>query len=427
MNLKEKLNPFPNEKTKIYGVISDIDKAQENSYIIKFEIINEKMIEFDKKFIYSERFNKDDNPKDVLYLYFMELEVSQHVFSKFFEKTDNSAYQFELIPIHDENRNINKDEFKCNVYFTASPISVEKYYVKILKEVSEVPMRAPVFNNKPLSSKTEIKEKLDGIFNYSLKANYFRVHNIGQGSCNTILFKQKNKMFYDIGFTRYRNREKRYDILKRNFLNHKFRDYDAVVLSHWDEDHLLGMCLDDSGDILRKKWIVPKVLESPNAKRIAYIVANYGTLIQIDNSVSGEFYHKDDLTLFKASGYGNKDRNNSGIILGINTQKCNLIAMGDASYRYALDCTTTQGNIFQNLDYLIVPHHGADVKDDINFNSKVPMNTSSYSRYASDAIISVGYNPQNYSHPRTSTINDLCNKGFIVIRTDVDGRRCIKF
>lgn len=57
----------------------------------------------------------------------------------------------------------------------------------------------------------------------------------------------------------------------------------------------------------------------------------------------------------------------------------------------------------------------------IIFNPKVPITRSGYFEYPSDAIISVGYNPRTYEHPRQKTVVELHRKEFRILRTDKDG------
>jgi len=144
--------------------------------------------------------------------------------------------------------------------------------------------------------------------------------------------------------------------------------------------------------------------------------------------VKNEFYNKNDIVLFKGTG---SNKNDMGIILCVDNSKQNLVAMGDVSYACAQSlpkCLISRRKSFEKIDYLVVPHHGAQVRGSLSFSPKVPITSSGHSTYPSDAIISVGYNPKTtYNHPRQNTIVDLHNKKFRIIRTDKDGRQFIKF
>ncbi|WP_338627277.1 hypothetical protein QJR52_02770 [Clostridium baratii] len=427
MNLKEMLNPFPVQRTKVYGVISEIEKFDKDLFILNFDLVNEEMIRFDNK-IYSGNMVKYDNPKGKLYLYFMTIETDHDTLNRYFlNQKDDEVYEYELIPIDMYDNNIDSNAIICNIYFTASPISEKSYYIKLIKKVFPIPIASPDLKNEPLDNLADIKNELNSVFKYPMKVDYFRVHNVGQGGCNTVAFKSNNKLFFDIGITKYKNKDILYNRYKSTFSLFKLDDYDTVILSHWDEDHFIGLCLDSEGILLRKHWIVPDFGISPNVRRIAYIIDNYGKLIRISNKIKGKFYDKDELILFKGSG---ENKNDSGIILGINGSRQNLIAMGDASYKSArcIEKYSIFGKkVFKEIDYLVVPHHGAEVEGDIIFNPKVPISESGYYVHPSDAVISVGYNPKTYKHPRTNTIVKLYNKQFRIIRTDKDGRQFIKF
>ena len=139
MNLKTELNPFPSERTKAYGVISDNEKIDETLYSITVDLVNEKMISFDNDYIFSQNADTIDlhkNPKDYLYVYFMTITVNYETYSRHFSIQEyNSFYEYELIPISQYNKSNDSNAILCDVYFSASPISEIKYYIKIMERV----------------------------------------------------------------------------------------------------------------------------------------------------------------------------------------------------------------------------------------------------------------------------------------------------
>ena len=432
----EKLNPFP-EEGNVYGVVSHIENLENEEYSVTLDLINEEMIKYDNEYIYNDNLNPSQNPKENLYIYFTTINIKENEYRRFFaEQESDEFYEYRIYKKsnYDKNKNAPNDKgMECSVYFSASPISENSYYIKLIQKKYPVSYKTPIFKNSALNNIIDIKKELDSVFIQDLKAKYFNVHNIGQGSCNTVEFcssvnvKDRFKLFYDIGISKYTKKDPKYGRYLSTYSSFIFDNYNAVIISHWDQDHYAGLCQDIGGNLLRKTWIVPDFAISPNLQRITYIIDNYGTLVRISDSLDGFLYKKDDLFLFKGDG---SDKNDMGIILAINSSK-KLVAMGDVSY----DCSKfipifvpkySTEKVFEKLDFLIVPHHGANVTGDIIFEPKTDVKNSGVER-PSDAIISVGYNQSNYGHPRNSAIVKLADKGYRIMRTDTDGRIRIKF
>lgn len=432
----EKLNPFP-EEGNVYGVVSHIEILENEEYSVTLDLINKEMIEYDNEYIYTDNLNRSQNPKENLYIYFATIIIKDNEFRNFFaEQEIDEFYEYRIYKKDSNDTSdhiLNDKRMECNLYFSASPISENSYYIERIRKIYNIPMKIPAFKNNALDNTKDIKKEFDVIFDKKLEAKYFNVHNIGQGSCNTVEFhtgmkgKAYFKLFYDIGISKYKNKDPNYGRYLSTYSKFKFNKYEAVIISHWDQDHYVGVCQDEDGDILKKTWIVPDFGLSPNLLRITYVIDNYGMLVRIANSLNGFLYRKDDLFLFKGDGFV---KNDNGIILAINNGKKNLVAMGDASY----DCSTfipkftlkAHKKVFEKIDFLIVSHHGADVRGNINFIPKVSVKKSGLKR-PSDAIISVGYNQKNYGHPRNSMVVKLTDKGFRIMRTDTDGRIRVKF
>lgn len=427
-NIKE-LNPFPKEGN-VYGVVSNIENLINDGYSVSIDLINEEMIKFDNAYIFSDNLNLSKNPKENLYIYFATLNINEKQYGENFVIQDTDEFYEYKIYEKDycENKyEVNDKLIECNIYFSASPIIEKSYYIERIKKIFKLPIVIPPFKNSALNDVGDIKNKLDTIFVQTLQTSCFTVHNVGQGSCNTVDFNLHLKLFYDIGISKYVNKDKHYGRYISTYSKFKFDKYSAVIISHWDHDHYAGLYHDKDGNILRKTWIVPDFGINPNLLRIAYIIDNYGSLVRISNSLHGLLYEKDDLFLFKGDG---TDKNDKGIILAVNSIK-KLVAMGDVSY----DCSkfiakyvprSASEKIFEKIDFFIVPHHGADVPGDVPFKPQTSVLRSGLKR-PSDAIISVGYNQPNYDHPRTNSIVKLTDKGFRIVRTDTDGRIRIIF
>lgn len=416
MDLYERLAPFPG-RGKVYGTVTQAVDLGEEFFEIRLDLINHRMIEFDNRYIYNpERGIMESNPKENLYVYFAELIVDQETFShKFANLRPDDVYEYEIIDMYEYNEAEDEKDLAW-VYFSTSSISVRGYYIKQIEKVYSIPFTIPAFKHNPIDTIGNVKLNLDLVFSKPMEINEYCAHNVGQGSCNTLRFDRDFRMFFDIGISKYTRKDRLYYKYQMAFSRFNYKKYKVVILSHWDVDHYLGLCQDTTGEILKKTWIVPEDGMGTNINRIAYIIDTYGKLVRISNSLSGFIYSCGNFQLYKGNG---SNKNDAGLILAIDSPKAKLIAMGDASYSHA----PFLNPIYPYLDYLIVPHHGADMGTRIPFLPTVPLGGADYKPYPSEAIISVGYNPKTYNHPRAVTISALAGNQFQITRTDVYGTR----
>lgn len=413
MGLREKIKPFPEKKTKIYATITNINKINDDELLVTLDLVNDEVIKLDEE-LYSNQSIGDS--KNYLFTYFMTIQAEFKKYNNFFENfSENFLYQIELIPEEQFTENDVGDFFESHVYFSASPISRKKFFSSFTG--AKLPLTSTPLCITPLANQTDIDLALNNMFTYNLKAHMFRVHRVGQGSCNSIIFKlqDNNKLFYDIGISKYSNKDPYYNVYVGRYSMFNMDKFNTIVISHWDEDHYMGIYLDACRKLLSKRWITPSIERNwLNIKRLVYLISIYGEIVMIDNSVRGHFYNKDDLFMFKGDGTG---KNDAGIMICLKNEAMNLVAMGDVSYAHSGFVQSYSGGVFNQIDYLVVPHHGAFFTPGIIFTPKIPN--------CSTAIISVGYN--TFGHPRSNTEIDLTTNGFKVLRTDKDERQLIEF
>ncbi|WP_252213718.1 hypothetical protein [Clostridium sp. VAP41] len=418
MDIHQIINPFPKQRTKVSGVITNRYIVGDNKCIVTIDLVNDAIKKLDEK-LYSIKLdnkNRNEELKKYLFTYFMTIEVDLNEYKNSFKNlSENKLYEIELIPENMIELNNKIKLFNSNVYFSASPISKKEYFASftgISLPIESTSLGVMAFNNKG-----DINTELDKVFTYNLNVDLFRIHRVGQGSCNSIIFKQQysHKLFYDVGISKYVEKDSNYKIYTHRFSMFNLQKFSTIIISHWDEDHYLGVYLDKNRELLYKTWITPKIEDTClNAKRLGYLISIFGKLIMIDDSIKGHFYNKDDVFLFKGDG---NNKNDSGIIIGIKTStNKNLVAMGDVPYKNASFFSTYLHGCFNQINYLIVPHHGAFLGLNNIFSSKITSNV---------AVISVGYN--QYGHPTNSTVNDLLSNGFKILKTDTDERQIIKF
>lgn len=425
MGLKERIKPFPENKTKVYATITGSSKIDDENYLVTFDLINGEILKIDTE-LYGLYFSKNNeclnkiDLKEYLFTYFMTIEMKLKDYeNEFKEFREDLLYEIEIIPT---NKRVEEDSdlvFESFVHFSASPIERVKFFSSFTGLT--FPLKTTPLSSlgiSPIANQSDIKKALDNVFTYELKVDKFRVHRVGQGSCNSIIFKlqSEKKLFYDIGISKYSNTDEYYNVYIERYSMFNMNNFDAVIISHWDEDHYMGIYLENCRNLLNKKWITPPIQENCfNAKRLAFLISVFGEIRIIDDSVQGLFYKKDDMYLFKGDGTG---KNNSGIMLCLNNSMKNLVAMGDVSYKNASFIHSHSVGIFSIIDHLIVPHHGAYFSHGNPFTPK---------NQCSTAIISVGYNGCRTHHPNQSTITDLSAAGFTVYRTDLNERQIVKF
>lgn len=250
------------------------------------------------------------------------------------------------------------------------------------------------------------------------------IRNIGQGNWNELVSDKKFVLIYDSG-TIYSTKA---NIVKtiagsRNIEYQK--DKPVLILSHWDVDHYHFLTAFDDETIksfcifiyrasipnltarkilgrfrkLNTDALYPLACANPSPKRSSSKLI--GIPLTINKSI----------ILYNASK--NQSRNKSGIGLCIRRKNCSVILPGDFDYSQISDFILPDLAYACN-HYLIVPHHGGKAG---NFEYKAHRNN-----ILKEAVISVGKNPYNPSHPHANNVINLKAKGFSVIRTDIIDR-----
>ncbi len=219
-----------------------------------------------------------------------------------------------------------------------------------------------------------------------------RIYNVGNGNC--IYLKGRNSfgklnLLYDIGYyctipaKRIRNTSYQPSV---NAIRHLRPQ--CIILSHWDSDHFFGCAYADT-DIFRCKWITPNLDKNTNvsARRVARYLQVMKKIIFVDRASGRQIARvrgiHSELKLYIGEKKSGKDRkitdcNKEGIVLeyvnyGYSGNIHTLMA-GDVPYESIPSIANFSGNT--TYDYLIVPHHGAEM--DTNLLS----NTSKKNGYA---------------------------------------------
>lgn len=400
----EKLNPFPKEGF-IYGKVSDYeiyDGDIDKGCSFSIDIINDNMINYDKQL-----FEGNEDYLD-MFFYFMIIDTNdKRIIRKLMERVGKEYYIFKIKEHKgDINYNNSPELLIGEIYFCASPMKVKKYIIEITGQTSgyeEVKLPEDIY----IDDRMELQKIIEENFRLSQKEiKSLKINHVGEGHNSYFELNTGERISFDLGYTRCHNKDKSH--VRSSF---EFQKYNGVFLSHWDVDHYLAITLSKSKEVLSVPWIAPSQADGCNLKRLCYLIYIYShkRIFLVENSISGQIYSNNWLSILKGNG---KEKNNSGLVLFIRSSK-KVVSLGDLGYEY-LDLAQLP---FLDVDYLVVPHHGAVVKGSNPFTGKI----------GAKAIIPVGYNPINYNHPRKETIMELKDNGFEIHRTDWHGEIRINF
>lgn len=395
----EKFMPYPfidngngEQDNQVYGQIY----LEEISYFadkegvrvrISASLSNEVMIAMEYEAIEFETNNKYEAP-----LFFYEFEGE----ATFEDKAElakyillyggiDTYYKFRIIDMGAPDIDIElirekyKVLFSGQITFSASPILTHKVSIVVdrmqdEKDKNALKMLQAVYDNwdktiknKCVYDKIEIQKKLDDLFGNNLVSRNVSIYNVGQANCCYCDFDTK-KIFFDIGVTR--SSVDRQSTLVSKAINEISKlDVDAVVLSHWDLDHILGVCYNQKC-LYDKIWIVPdfeKLYSSPRAsiKRLCnYLLKNgKSELLMIDTTdVDKELFVSSNSSVAIYMGtpkaaHGINKMNNGGLIMKLQNRR-NILLPGDC------ENTIIPLNVAGvEYDIVVVPHHGSIMSD----------------------------------------------------------------
>lgn len=259
------------------------------------------------------------------------------------------------------------------------------------------------------------------------------IYNVGQGNCISLKMNETDT-FFDVGTTvKVFEAEEFYVRMNEARLSTMKPQY--IVLSHWDMDHVIGVCNigndkeDDDYSVYHNCcWIAPdlNLLSNPSvsARRLCFflLTTNKIWLVNCQNYRKSVIQSKNGFfSLWQGSkkeGQGSK-KNNIGLIIKIEhsckkdiNKKTNGNKNKDMVNQNALfagDCEFAQmPSVLSDAkyDFIVTAHHGS--------GHAVPTDRMSAAQNAR-AVISVGSN--TYKHPAPEHIAKLVEKGFRVFFT----------
>lgn len=283
--------------------------------------------------------------------------------------------------------------FEGEITFSASPVLSRKVIIVVEDRADDEACKklSKIYSswNKNIKSKCVYDEQiiiseLGRLFDSRVKGCEVRIYNVGQANCCYCDLKTK-KIFFDIGVTRSA------EDIKTSTVHSAVKeistlDVDAVILSHWDLDHILGVCCNQHC-LKEKIWIVPdfeKMYSQPTAsiKRLCNYLIKDGKskLFMVDTSQENKkdkpFFESSNkaVTIYKGelrASHGVNKRNNGGLLLKLENNR-NILLPGDCENQVILKVTGAN-----QYDNVLVPHHGA-VMSEPTFRGKKGKKNAAY-------------------------------------------------
>lgn len=239
-----------------------------------------------------------------------------------------------------------------------------------------------------------------------------KVYNVGQGFCAYLREENgKKRILFDIGldqrfYSMQRNRAHSIPDTQQKIIEENYRYISkfkpsVIILSHWDIDHLLGICQIEEA-YLPKVWIVPDMSERKTKPKfllrvVAFLLYCRKMLI-VGKELNGElFWENEFIALYKGQtlARGKTNANNNQGLIAVIRQK--IIFPGDCFY----EAWPTELAIEKRpYSFLIVPHHGGEAGNLPVFEGDCAEQKQQV------AIVSYGEN-NSYGHPKIEYITRL--------------------
>lgn len=254
------------------------------------------------------------------------------------------------------------------------------------------------------------------------------VADVGQANWNELRLNGATIVQYDMGAELNATRQQVDAVYKARRQRIDARNKAILIISHWDIDHIHGLCAMTDDDIRNTFRLVvcPNVMRSNTARRILlrlsdsltpariYCISPYRHVPHTDYHVH-PVLSRHNMALY--IGEHRRNLNHSGIVLMVKGNTLSVNFTGDCLLSQAEEARrdAVQGGLYTDSHVLVVPHHGGtNEKKYMQYNTLSP-------RQQTTVCISVGRANQ-YGHPDAVVLNylHLISAGN-VMRTDHQG------
>ena len=334
-----------------------------------------------------------------------------------------------------------------NVLFSASPIKSVGGRLVITKKNPELPPNYVKLINDDIyrcqtgvytnARQSDLRGVLDNVFDGEIPESV-TVYNVGQGYCASIIMKSGNTVFSDIGLSKNKRELGLGTVCKAKREIRRIKP-SAVVLSHWDLDHILGVT-NAAGDIYDAVWVVPDVFisgingnkypdyMSTSAKRLLKYLdwRNGDKLIRVSDRFKRELVYQNSQETISIwagercpiNGINRKNErytitaaNNFGLMLFLEN-KVSALLPGDCDY-----IVLPKPLLRKEINYLVAPHHCSKMSQP---------NITPATRGKKKAILTYGlYN--TFGHPNQVHMDELAQMGYEILPTPPCAKRVLTF
>lgn len=362
---------------KIWVSINELEDVQNLSEleglckVAKLNVMTRSMLEYDESYFFETSFQKPDEYRPYFYSYIVYMDAQSDI-NAFNRLREMESKWF--IADFKKTNHLGWYEYYGAIEKSASPVIIRNRRIYISDEELDQTTVDRINNAYPVkkaSNDSLVRNCIKAILN-NVHFTSSRVYKIGNGNLIS-LNGNSFVMMYDIGYhsiqskdekrTKYGNAIKSFKSIKPN----------VVILSHWDDDHIMG-CAYARSELFECPWFAPEI-EKKNAigaKRLAaYLtVKNKLTVIQRQkdarklveicgtNSVIN-FYVGEN----KKKGSITKE-NCGGIVVEIKNRNrgktVESLFCGDVPYEAISTVLWNCRSI--GYDNLLVPHHGSKME-----------------------------------------------------------------
>jgi hypothetical protein len=351
----------------------NINYEENNSRrIAKLTILNRSMLEYDKSF-FNDSINddvKDYRPYFFSFIIYMDPKYDNDIY----DKLKKMGSQWFIASLSEKNSYW--QEYRGEIESSASPVIYRKHNIyisdltlsaKILNEINNT------YRTVTPSSDKNVKKDLCLLLK-KVRFASSNVYKVGNGNLINIIGKKGAENFnvlYDVGYhSKQHPDDKRYIYGSAVRYFRKNVIPNAVFLSHWDDDHIMG-CVYAQDALFECPWIAPEIekIRAINAKRLAaYLTKKRKLTIVKRNTIARKIseisYLNSKISFYlgenKKKGTITKE-NCGGLVIEIRNKKrkrrVENLFCGDIPYS-AVE-TVIWNSRTTGYDNLVVPHHGS--------------------------------------------------------------------
>ena len=353
--------------------IVDLNTIEQPTKMVKLNILTQSIINYDTE-VLSEAGSPlflEYRPFFVSFIIYVDRRTDREYISRI-KEMGNSWY----IASFKEHSGSGWYRFSGELETSASPVIYKKRHIYIsditLSGINDLADKTYKISS-PVND-TEVCRRIHKLLE-EVYFNKSRIYKIGNGNLIAIKgMKGKNtfQIMYDVGYHSRSNPGSKRSKYTGAILSFRRIKPDAVFLSHWDDDHIMGAAYGQK-DLFECPWFAPEIVKSndTNARRLARYLSQKGKLtiierrttdrrlctITSDQSQISLYLGINKKIAMQKTNTSISKENCGGLIIEIKNDQKESVFCGDVPYdavRSVLWDSRSDG-----YDILVVPHHGS--------------------------------------------------------------------